>query len=185
MPEPSANSQASDPVLRLEMLSQARFLAAARAMISNAAQRLGFGDMQCGQISLALDEALCNIINHGYGKQPDGRIWISVFELPSDSPSMKIVIEDRARQVDPSSIRSRDLDDVRPGGLGVYIIHEVMDRVLYEQRPEGGMRLTMTKTAANSEPEQQPTTKAATPAPGRDGPGAGRDRGREVKHEQR
>lgn len=143
-------SAAPEPQLRLEMVSQARFLAAARAMISNVAQRLGFSEIQCGQISLAVDEALCNIINHGYAKQPDGRIWINVHDLPGDIPALKIVIEDRAKQVDPETIRSRDLEDIRPGGLGVYIIRKVMDTAKYEKREGGGMRLTLVKTAANS-----------------------------------
>jgi anti-sigma regulatory factor (Ser/Thr protein kinase) len=153
------------------MLSQARFLVSARAMIASTAQRLGFSEAHCGQISLALDEALCNIINHGYGKKPDGRIWINIHELPGETPGMKIVIEDHAKQVDPDIIKSRDLDDIRPGGLGVYIIREVMDDVTYEKRAEGGMRLTMVKTAANSEPAHSNTKNSAS--------------GREVKHEQR
>lgn len=138
-----------EPHVKFEMLSQPRFLAAARAMVSNLAQRLGFNEMCCGQISLAVDEALCNVINHGYDRQPDGRIWISVWAVespPASAPGIRIVIEDRARQVDPEAIRSRDLDDIRPGGLGVFIIRETMDEVVYERREGGGMRLTMRKS---------------------------------------
>jgi len=136
------------PDLILEMYSQPRLLAAARAMVGNLAQRLGFNEIQCGQISLAIDEALCNIINHGYERRPDGRIWLSVWDLQTLPPGIKVVIEDRAKQVDPETIRPRDLDDIRPGGLGVYIIREIMDDVSYEHRPGGGMRLTMTKQVA-------------------------------------
>ena len=87
------------PDIHLELLSQARFLAAIRAMISSIAHRLGFNDACCGQISLAVDEALCNVINHGYQKKPDGRIWISIWANESEPCSIRIVIEDRARQV--------------------------------------------------------------------------------------
>ncbi len=137
--------ESCEPDLRLEMYSQPRLLAAARAMVANVAQRLGFSEVQCGQISLAVDEALSNIINHGYEGRQDGRIWISVRQLDTPAPGMKIVIEDRAKQVDPTCIRGRDLDDVRPGGLGVFIIREIMDDTTYEQRPDGGMRLTLIK----------------------------------------
>lgn len=133
------------PDLKLEMYSQPRLLAAARAMVGSLAQRLGFNEIQCGQVSLAIDEALCNIINHGYGRRPDGRIWLNVWDLKTVPPGIKVVIEDRAKQVEPERIRPRDLDDIRPGGLGVYIIREIMDDVSYEQRRGGGMRLTMTK----------------------------------------
>ena len=134
-----------EPDVKLEMSSQPRFLAAARALVGTFAQRIGFNEIHCGQISLAVDEALCNIITHGYERRPDGRIWINLWPLNSKPPGVKVVIEDLARQVDPEKIQPRDLDDIRPGGLGVHIIREVMDEVVYERRPERGMRLTMIK----------------------------------------
>ena len=133
------------PDVKLELFSQPRLLAGARALISNIAQRIGFSEIICGQISLAIDEALCNIINHGYDKRPDGKISLSIWAIKNEPPSLRIVIEDHARQVDPATIQSRNLEDVRPGGLGVYLIHEIMDEVKYEKREGGGMRLTMVK----------------------------------------
>ena len=61
-----------------------------------------------------------------------------------------IVIEDDARQVDPEKIRGRNLEEIRPGGLGVHIIHQIMDSVLYEKRDASGMRLTMEKRLAEA-----------------------------------
>jgi anti-sigma regulatory factor (Ser/Thr protein kinase) len=132
----------------LELFSQARLLSSARSLAQQFAQRVGFSDMECHQIGLALDEALCNIINHGYDKRPDGRIRVSLSDLKSDPAAIGIVIEDRARQVDPDEIRSRDLDDIRPGGLGVFLMREIMDQVTYEPRDGGGMRLTMIKRSS-------------------------------------
>jgi len=137
-----------DSHITLRMLSQARFLVAARSMVAGVAQRLGFDEIRCGQVSLAVDEALCNIINHGYEKREDGVIWVHIYVLEEDRPGLRIVIEDEARQVDPGQIRSRDLDDIRPGGLGVYIIREIMDEVRYEKRGGAGMRLTLVKRLA-------------------------------------
>ncbi|MFG0330976.1 MAG: ATP-binding protein [Phycisphaerales bacterium] len=135
----------ADPHLKVEMLSQPRYLAGARAMIASVAQRLGFPEGDCGQIALALDEALCNVINHGYQRDPNGRIWISVWPMNDTSEGVRILIEDEGRKVDPEQIRARDLDEIRPGGLGVYIINRIMDRVEYRQRPEKGMSLLMEK----------------------------------------
>jgi anti-sigma regulatory factor (Ser/Thr protein kinase) len=138
------------PPLRFEMLSQPRYLSAIRAMISNVAHRFGFTDTECGQIALAVDEAICNIISHGYDKREDGRIAVSVW--PEEEPAgLRLVIEDNARQVDPTTIKSRDLEDIRPGGLGVHIIREVMNEAVYEKRPEGGMRLTLIKRISSGQ----------------------------------
>lgn len=174
------------PHIRLQMRSSPLYLSGARELVGAVARRLCFSDEACGQISLAVDEALCNIIRHGYERRPDGPIWISITPIGDveraateaasadraggrhddcacggqaggtegaghtcgGPEAIKIVIEDEARQVDPEAIRSRDLEHVRPGGLGVHIIRSVMDEVIYERRDEGsgrGMRLTMIK----------------------------------------
>ncbi|MHC4220613.1 MAG: ATP-binding protein [Planctomycetota bacterium] len=144
----------NEPVLRLQMYSQPRFLAAVRALIGSVCDRLGFNSMQCGQISLAVDEALCNVITHGYSRRADGKVWINLWTTDKEPAGIKIVIEDLAVQVDPDTIQPRDLDDIRPGGLGVHIIREVMDEVAYERRSDQGMRLTMTKHLRPAEAAQ-------------------------------
>jgi len=150
------------PQLRVELRSNPIYLSGVRDMISAVAKRLGFTEEACGQMALAVDEALCNVIRHGYNKDPDKPIWLSLWPEggawdSSHSPSplegavadhaeaLRIVIEDEAKQVDPAVIKSRDLDQIRPGGLGVHIIKSVMDEAVYEKRPKGGMRLTMLK----------------------------------------
>ena len=145
--EPGGDERAPD--VRVEVISQPRYLAGARDLVKAVAGRLGFDAAQCGRIALAVDEALCNVINHGYEKRPDGRIWVSIWPLGAADPEsigIRITIEDHAKQVEPRAIKSRDLSEIRPGGLGVHIIKEVMDTVRYEKRNGGGMRLTMEKT---------------------------------------
>ncbi len=143
MPGDSTGDQR--PPVRAEMTSDPRYLSAVRALVGQFAARCGFNEHQCGQIALAVDEAICNIINHGYQRREDGRIWIHLWPL-QEPRGVKIVLEDEARQVDLETIRSRDLDDIRPGGLGVHIIREIMDEVEYAHREVRGMRLTMAKT---------------------------------------
>jgi anti-sigma regulatory factor (Ser/Thr protein kinase) len=147
--------------IRLELRSNPRLLAATRALVATYAQRIGFDDLQSGQISLAVDEALCNVIKHGYEGREDGRILVR-FEVDQGKRALRILIEDEARQVDPDSIRSRDLDEIRPGGLGVYIIREVMDDVKYERRSEGGMRLVLCKRLPAQTGDPAPAEEHAT-----------------------
>jgi len=189
MPVPSP-----EPHLKLQMLSQPRLLAAARAMVHNFAQRLGFPDGQCAQISLAVDEALCNIINHGYERRGDGHIWVNLWALDGDAacdgearePGLRVIIEDRARQVDPAKIKSRDLADIRPGGLGVHIIREVMDDVRYEHRDGGGMRLTMSKRLRPGAEDlpQPPAVQARTSQSAASGPRLARGPAGGARHER-
>lgn len=141
----------TDAHIVIEMYSQPRYLSGARDLVAAVAKRLGFTDHDCGQVALAVDEALCNVIRHGYDRREDGRIWLSIWPASKNgeetATGMRVLIEDEAEQVDPEQIQPRDLDEIRPGGLGVYIIREVMDTARFERRPDHpvGMRLDMTK----------------------------------------
>ncbi len=154
------------PHVYLELRSDPVYLSGARQLIASVAQRLGFDEMACSQIALAVDEALCNIIRHGYDRATDRPIWLSVWPGRKDGqdPGMLVVIEDEARQIDPTIIRGRELDDVRPGGLGVHIIKEVMDEVEYEAREPAGMRLTLYKRLVQKDDSQDADQAGASPA---------------------
>lgn len=138
--------------LRIEMRSDPRLLAGVRELVASVARRLGFDQRSSSQIALAVDEALANVICHGYERACDRPIWVRIEEIGGlAAHAMRIVIEDEARTVDCCEIKGRSLEDVRPGGLGVHIIREIMDEVRYEQREGGGMRLTLEKVGNRAE----------------------------------
>ncbi len=140
------------PTIRIELLSRPDLLAPVRAMIISLAERFGFDDIESGHLALAVDEALANVIRHGYESRDDGRIWMAVYLL--ESPAIfRIEIEDEGRQVDPTLIHPRDLDDIRPGGLGVHIMREVTDACDFEARQPRGMRLVLEKIPRHRHPQ--------------------------------
>jgi len=150
-----------EPHVRLEMMSQPRYLSGARDMVAAIARRLGFHDSECGQIALAVDEALCNVIRHGYDRAPDKPIWLSIwpYEIGGETRGIQIIIEDEAKQVDVEKIRGRELEDVKPGGLGVYIIRQIMDYTSFEKREHAGMRLTLVKLTTDTNQESHDDQK--------------------------
>ncbi|HLP83167.1 MAG TPA: ATP-binding protein [Phycisphaerales bacterium] len=148
-PPPAIDSDAHhDAEVRIELLSKPVYLCAVRDFMRQVCRRHGFHDDQTAQIVLAVDEALANVMKHGYANHADGHIWLAIspFAQSQRGPGLRIVIEDTAKQVDLASIKSRDLAEVRPGGLGVHIIKQVMDEATYAHREGGvGMRLTLVK----------------------------------------
>ncbi len=149
------------PCVRLTMPSIPRYLAVIRAAVGCMAGQEGFAAEVIDQLVLATDEGLANVIKHGYQGQSNGEILVILRPVvPAGRPGLEIVILDRGRSIDPAAICGRDLDDLRPGGLGVHIIRSVMDKVQYRQRRGGGMLLRMVKYAA------------AGPSPGKDSPSA-------------
>ncbi len=81
---------------------------------------------------MAVNEACMNVIQHAYKNRPNEEI---IIEFWQDQQDVLVKIFDDADCVDISSIKSRDLDDVRPGGLGVHMIHDLMDCVEYKNNP--------------------------------------------------
>lgn len=153
------------PEIELRLTSDPMYLCGARELVGCIARRIGFDDMDCSKIALAVDEALSNIIRHGYDKAFDKPIWLGLTPLkpnPSSIGGIIITIEDEAKQVEPGKMRGRNLDDIRPGGLGLHIINEVMDEVKYEKRSGRGMRLVMTKNAPR--PSELPRLSLQAPS---------------------
>lgn len=117
-----------------------------RDQVREFSRQIGFGDSESVHIALATDEALANVIKHGYGGACGEPIDIELVDTgKSGKVGIKIAIRDYGRKVDPSAIRGRALEDVRPGGLGVHIIKSVMDSVDYRPADGAGMVLVMNK----------------------------------------
>ena len=115
------------------------------AALEKVCELMGFEEDARGRIVLAVDEALTNIIRHAYGGAEDQPIEVELLPESSPAAGLRIRIRDHGRPVDVRRIQSRDLDDVRPGGLGVHIMTECMDHLEYQQAEGGGTVLTMFK----------------------------------------
>lgn len=133
--------------VEIRILSQHHYVGVARAAVQALAAKLGFSEEHIGHIILAVDEALTNVIRHGYHGRNDRPIWLRMNPINGgDLFGLEIVIEDEAPSVDLAKIKGRPLDEIRPGGLGVHIITKMMDEVEYARRPDAqGLRLRMRK----------------------------------------
>ncbi|MBX3395643.1 MAG: ATP-binding protein [Phycisphaerae bacterium] len=134
-------------IVVLNITSNSRSLPVVRGAVEQLAASEGFSQTEAHGLVLAIDEAIANVIKHGYGGVADQPITITLSGIRTDLGRRGIAIEvrDKGRQVDPQSICGRDLDDVRPGGLGVHIIRAVMDEAEYSCPSDGGMCLRMVK----------------------------------------
>jgi anti-sigma regulatory factor (Ser/Thr protein kinase) len=133
--------------LEFEVPSDPKHLPPLRARLRSWLEGHHWSEQQVGEIVLALDEAVTNVIRHGYLCQKEHRIIICarMIDDPGEGDGVEIRVRDFGKQVDPAEICGRDLDDVRPGGLGVHIIHAMNSSVSYQRAEGGGMLLTMRK----------------------------------------
>lgn len=138
-----------DPHTTVEMViaSNPSSLPLVREVVERVAGGAGFCDEDAHGLMLAIDEALANVIQHGYRGRTDQPIALRFSPVTAEDGrfGIEVTVRDRGDQVDPGVISGRPLDDVRPGGLGVHIIKTVMDECDYTCPPDGGMLLRMVK----------------------------------------
>ena len=94
----------------------------------------------------AVDECATNIIEHGYRRRP-GTIDIKIDRVDE---TLTIVLRDHAPPFDPTGVPppdlTRPLEEREPGGLGLFLIRQMVDHWQYRALPDGGNELTMFKT---------------------------------------
>lgn len=113
--------------------------------IRHEAQAAGFEGLYETQIELALEEALVNIIKHGYRLYP-GEIDIETIPLEH---GIAFILADRGIPYNPcESFFPSEIPDQQEshgaGGYGIYLIRAIMNQVEYTHR-EGCNILTLTK----------------------------------------
>jgi len=114
-----------------------------RDLVGKISSKIGFEDEETDKLVLAVDEACTNVIRHAYKNSGDERIIIT-FTLGTDC--FEIMIRDFGSGADPSTFQGRDLDEIRPGGLGIHFIKSAVDKIEYHTPPGGGTLLRMIKS---------------------------------------
>lgn len=133
----------SGPILEMRFPAQAKELRHVRAAVKEKSLACGADQQMARDIVTAVDEACQNVIRHAYKGEDVGDIKLT---LSTEDGALTISLVDWAPPTDPSKVRPRDLDDVRPGGLGTHLIRELMDSVEFLEPPPGcGNLLRMVK----------------------------------------
>jgi anti-sigma regulatory factor (Ser/Thr protein kinase) len=116
-----------------------------RTCIRECAKAYGFDEETVQHLVLAVDEAATNIIRYAYEGKTDGKIEVDVV---AGSDSWEVRLRDYGKKCDPAKMRGRDLEDVRPGGLGLYFIHQAFDEVHFDHSYPDGTLLILKKSKA-------------------------------------
>jgi len=126
-------------------LADLRNLTEIRQFVESSATALAVEPAAIPDLVLAVDEAATNIIVHGYRDQ-GGEIEI---EIDRKRDTLYICLRDQAAPFDPTQAPAPNLElpleERLPGGLGIYLIRRIMDRVTHRLRPGGGNELILAK----------------------------------------
>src|ERR687891_2924968 len=113
---------------KLEFSSHTGNLALMRNCVRRFLEAFPFSERQRNLMVLGVDEACTNIIRHAYRLRDDQLISLS---LEGNNGSVCMRLRDYGRKAEPSAMKSRPADLIKPGGLGLHLIRTAFDQVDY------------------------------------------------------
>jgi anti-sigma regulatory factor (Ser/Thr protein kinase) len=140
-----------EPVLELEIPAELAHLEEVAAFLHEGCARLGAPPGVAHAVELAADEAVTNVIRYAY---PPGRQGTVRLRLWAAGGELVLAIRDQGRpfreeEAPPPDLES-PLEDRPVGGLGIFLMHKMMDRV--ERRREEGENLLLLAKRLPAEP---------------------------------
>lgn len=129
-------------------------------LVSTLAEQISTADRPFrNAITTAFGEAFNNIAIHAYKGRTDGMLEVEA-ELGSDHMTLRLL--DEGMRADLSAVDVPDLDALPEGGLGVFMMHALVDEVVYESGPPNVLSLTKRTSSAPGR------SAGAGPAPSRE-----------------
>jgi serine/threonine-protein kinase RsbW len=120
-------------------------LAGIRGFLEAAATDLGADGPTLRDLVIAANEAVANIIRHGYRSTP-GPIEVIIEREPD---SIVVHLRDEAPAFDPTTYPAPDLTvplaDRRAGGLGIHLTRTCVDELTHTPLRRSGNELTLVK----------------------------------------
>ena len=142
----------SDESLEVSLANELREIAGVAAQID---EFCAAHDLQhvAYAVNLAIDEILTNTISYGY--EDDERHQIEII-VRVEAEALVVVIVDDSMPFDLALAPERDLEasleDTPLGGLGLFLVHRMMDSVEY-RREEGCNVVTLVKNTEQGDDE--------------------------------
>ena len=131
---------------QLKVPSQTDNLELIREFVSRVAAKMGFDSDDVNKIELAIDEACTNVIKHAYEKNSKKPIDIAI---KLDYDKLTIIVTDQGKGFDADDIKIPDmkeyLAEMRVGGLGIFLMKNLMDEVKFEVKPGVRNQVKMVK----------------------------------------
>lgn len=126
----------------LLLTSDAAQLKSLRSQLKLLLRNAGFTAKSQESILLAVGEGVTNAIRHSYGGESGHEIRVVVEDLKD---RMVFRIKDGGRKIDLTQLRMPQLPPERGGGLGIYFMKTVVDKMEYNIHRPRGNELILTK----------------------------------------
>ena len=144
-----SRKQPAPPPLRLKITSDPATLAQTRRAVEMFAAQCGFDETARGEIGLVVNEALANVMRHAYQGASDQPIELSAHKTDD---GIHLTVRDWGLGVNPLDLPAKKHDPMKPGGVGLICMRQMMDDVQFQKQPDG-MLLSMSRSRIRRKPQ--------------------------------
>jgi len=127
----------AEDAIQLDLPASYKYLpvigACLRALLERE-QGLAQREILAYNVELAIYEACTNIVEHAYD-DAKGRLRATVTMLP-DPRRLVVDLYDTGTEFDLSTVREPDLDEPQVQGYGLFLVHQLLDKVVYQRLSE-------------------------------------------------
>jgi serine/threonine-protein kinase RsbW len=128
-PESGASGAAHVTRVALRFPAVLDYRPVAIALVSALIEQVEHADRDFrNEMVTAFGEAFNNIVIHGYRGRPDGMLEIEA-EITADRMTLRLI--DMGQPVNFNGVEPPDLDTLPESGMGVFMIHSLVDDVQY------------------------------------------------------
>jgi serine/threonine-protein kinase RsbW len=127
--------------------SHPRWLRLIRQTVLEYAREAGFNSHDGHAITLAVGEAVGNVIKHAYQGRTDQTFQLS---CRTRDGFLEVEVRDHGGPFDPKETPELAPDELRPGGRGLYLIKTIMDEIEYGRDGEENVVSMRKRLAAPS-----------------------------------
>ncbi|XID95936.1 anti-sigma B factor RsbW [Paenibacillaceae bacterium WGS1546] len=135
----------------LTVPAQPEYVDLVRLTLYGVASKMKFTFEEIEDMKVAVSEACNNAVLHAYGGD-NGTIEIT-FAMGDDELSITVRDHGKSfaadRNKEPPALHGKSIEEIQSGGLGLYLMQALMDRV--DIRDEGGTAVILTKKRQKSE----------------------------------
>lgn len=148
------NIKPDGDIVELTLPARPEYVGVARLLVSGIANRLGFPYDDIEDIKLCVAEACTNAVRYAYMEGTEGTVFIRCIVFLD---RLQVIVADQGGSFDIDSLKGTlgpidkhmNLEEMSEGGLGLYLIHTLMDEV--EISGVNGVTVAMTKYVRQDE----------------------------------
>ncbi len=148
---------------KLTVPSRMSYLSPVVEYVRELARSTGFNDREIRHIHLAVEEAVTNVIQHGYRENPD-----AAFEIVCEQAAAGLTFRIREKGIpfDPAKLPEYSPgfadSDQSPVGLGSHLMRRAMDEVTFQNLGRAGKEIRLTKYLGEKHIQSRPDEDGGT-----------------------